>query len=59
MPARSIVLALSLASLLCACKREPSFEERYKTATEKISHSAREIDAQVAGTAAPPDQDEK
>ena len=46
-------LILPIALTLAACKREPDFDERYKAANEKIGRTAREIDAQVAGTGMP------
>lgn len=35
------------ALLLCACEREPSFDERYETAQESIEDKAKELDAQL------------
>ena len=51
-------LILPVALTLAACKREPDFDERYKTASEKIGRTAREIDAQVAGTGTPATEEE-
>lgn len=48
-PAMLVLPLLALGG----CQREPDFEERYKDASAQISQSAREIDAQIAGTDAP------
>jgi PBP1b-binding outer membrane lipoprotein LpoB len=45
---------LALAALLGGCKREPDFDERYDAASKSIVDKAKAIDAQVAGTGAPP-----
>ena len=49
--------ALLLALLLCACRREPDFDERYRQANERISKAEAEIEAQVSGTATPAGED--
>ena len=33
--------------MLTACKREPTFDERYEAAEKEISETAREIDAEI------------
>lgn len=33
--------------LLTACKREPTFDERYEAAEKQIHDTAREIDAEI------------
>lgn len=44
---------------LTACKREPSFDERFDAAQQKVERSARDIDAQIsASDAALPDASE-
>lgn len=53
-----LVLALALAASLGGCKREPTFEERYDAANKSIVERAKRIDAQIAGTAAPPADEE-
>jgi len=40
---RSIVGLLAL-SALCACKSEPTFDERYEAAQEQITDKAEELD---------------
>ncbi len=50
---RAILLAVTLALPLCACKREPTFDERYDAASEKISKTSKEIDARLAATGTP------
>ncbi len=40
---------------LAGCQREPSFDERYDAASDRIEATAREIDARIAGTDAPKD----
>lgn len=47
--------ALALALLLTgtACKREPTFDERYEAAQKKIGETSEEIDAELAGRATP------
>ncbi len=40
--------------LLVACKREPTFDERYEAAGKEISDTAREIDAEI-GNISPTD----
>lgn len=42
---RIAVLALVVA--LCACSREPSFDERYSEAENEIEERARELDEQL------------
>jgi PBP1b-binding outer membrane lipoprotein LpoB len=55
---RRIVLpVLVLAALLGGCQREPDFDERYDAASKTIVDKAKAIDAQVAGTGTPPDED--
>lgn len=54
-----ILLPMAFASTLSACKREPDFDERYQAADAKIRQSAQEIDAQVAGTGAPAEEEQK
>lgn len=45
-----------LALLLTGCKREPSFDERFDAAQEKIGKAAQAIDAEIsASEAAVPD----
>ncbi|MPS69203.1 MAG: hypothetical protein E2586_11965 [Novosphingobium sp.] len=48
----SLLLVAILA--LSACHREPSFDERYETASKKIGETAKDIDAQITGTGTPP-----
>lgn len=50
---RAILLAMTLALPLCACKREPTFDERYDAASEQISETAEEIDARLEATDVP------
>ncbi|GLK45144.1 MULTISPECIES: hypothetical protein [Novosphingobium] len=49
-----LITALVLAAILGGCKREPTFEERYKAANKTIVDRARQIDAQIAATGSPP-----
>ncbi|MFT4054455.1 MAG: hypothetical protein QM681_08100 [Novosphingobium sp.] len=49
-----LIVAFALAALLGGCKREPTFEERYKAANKTIVDRAKEIDAQIAATGSPP-----
>ncbi len=53
---RVLILLAGLVAL-SGCHKEPSFEERYDAANEKIAKRARDIDAQIAGTATAPAQD--
>lgn len=53
---RVLILLAGLVAL-SGCHKEPSFEERYEAANEKISKRARDIDAQIAGTSTPPAED--
>lgn len=39
--------ALMIIVLLAACKREPTFDERYDTAEKQIRDTAKEIDAEL------------
>jgi len=52
---RVLILLVGLAAL-SGCHKEPSFEERYEAAIDRIAKRARDIDAQIAGTgtATPP-----
>lgn len=50
--------AFALVALLSGCKREPTFEERYKAANRTIVDRARQIDAQIAATGSPPLEDD-
>jgi hypothetical protein len=49
----ALVPLVGLLVPLCACKREPTFDERYDAATRKIVDKAKAIDAQVSGAPAP------
>lgn len=49
-----LIAAFALVALLGRCKREPTFEERYKAANKTIVDRAKEIDAQIAATGSPP-----
>lgn len=49
-----LIVTLALAALLSGCKREPTFEERYKAANKTIVDRAKQIDAQIAATGSPP-----
>jgi hypothetical protein len=51
---RGLMLVLPLAMSQTACKREPTFEERYEKAREGINRKAKEIDARIAATGSPP-----
>ncbi|KHK91330.1 hypothetical protein [Novosphingobium malaysiense] len=53
MGTRAVVVAVALATLLAACKREPTFDERYEAAQTKISQTEEEIDARLGATEAP------
>lgn len=44
---------LAVLVLLCACKREPTFDERYDAAAKQITKTAKEIDADISATGAP------
>jgi hypothetical protein len=48
----ALVSLCPLLVSLCACKREPTFDERYDAATRKIVDKAKAIDAQVSGAPA-------
>ncbi|PNU06153.1 hypothetical protein [Novosphingobium guangzhouense] len=50
----ALLAALGAVVLLSACKREPTFDERYDTANKAIVDRAKQIDAQIAGTGTPP-----
>lgn len=55
MPSRPLVRALSallLVAALSACKREPSFDERYAGAKTAIQKKAAELDKDMAKRAA-------
>jgi len=45
------VMAVAGLAMLAACHKEPSFEERYDAASEKVSQRAKEIDAQISASA--------
>ncbi|GFE74223.1 hypothetical protein [Novosphingobium sp. TCA1] len=51
---RRAFFVLAGAAALSACHKEPSFEERYDAASEKIEQRAKAIDAQISGTGTPP-----
>ncbi|MFC0203360.1 hypothetical protein [Novosphingobium soli] len=51
---RCAVALGALLVLLSGCKREPTFEERYEAANHTVVERAKQIDAQIAGTGAPP-----
>lgn len=38
---------LFVTVLLCACEREPTFDERYRTAQDRIEDKAVELDAEL------------
>ena len=44
---------LTILVLLSACKREPTFDERYQTAEKQIRDTAKDIDAAIEATGAP------
>ena len=46
-------MALAGLVALAACRQEPTFEERYDTASETIRERAKSIDAQISATNAP------
>lgn len=48
MHAVAIGIALSVLLSLSACKREPSFDERYDSARKAISAKAGELDRDMA-----------
>lgn len=48
----ALVPLIGVLVSLCACKREPTFDERYDAATRKIVDKAKAIDAQVSGAPA-------
>lgn len=52
---RSVSIPILCLLALAACRREPSFDERYDAANEKIRDTAAQIDAQMseAPTSAP------
>lgn len=54
MRGRALPVAMAALLALAACHREPDFDERYDAASAKISQAAADIDAQIAGTSAPP-----
>ncbi len=41
------IAVLAVAVALCACSREPSFDERYSGAENEIEERARELDEQL------------
>ncbi len=47
---RLAIAALTLA--LCACSREPSFDERFSESENEIEDRARELDEQLNGAEA-------
>lgn len=51
--AKPWIAALSLLAGLTACSAEPDFDERYEAANAKITKTARDIDARIAGTGVP------
>lgn len=55
---RAAFIVLALGGLLAGCHREPSFDERYDTANKTIADRVKAIDGQIAGTAAPPVDEE-
>ena len=52
MRAGGFVLALGALAALAACKREPSFDERYAGAQKAIHEKAAELDKDMATRAA-------
>ncbi|VWX51442.1 hypothetical protein [Novosphingobium sp. 9U] len=48
----SVALALAALAALSACKREPSFDERYASAQKAIRDKAGELDRDMATRAA-------
>lgn len=54
---RGAALSLLMLAALAACKAEPDFDERYEAANAKITKTARDIDARIAGTEAPPQEE--
>lgn len=51
------LLACLLLIPISGCKRQPSFDERYDAATHDVVKRAKSIDAQVAASTAPPDEE--
>jgi hypothetical protein len=45
--------ALAILALLSACKREPTFDQRYDAAAKHINQTAKEIDAEISATGVP------
>lgn len=45
---RTLFVAVLACCALGACKKEPSFDERYEAARQEIDRTAREIDAQIS-----------
>ncbi|KQM17493.1 hypothetical protein [Novosphingobium sp. Leaf2] len=54
---RAVLPVLAILLLTGGCKRQPSFDERYDAATHDVVTRARTIDAQVAASTAPPDEE--
>ncbi|WP_374412335.1 hypothetical protein [Novosphingobium colocasiae] len=50
---RAAAIGLGLLLALAGCRREPDFDERYKSAQERIARTAADIEAQVDATGAP------
>lgn len=46
------VLMSAVALALCACGREPSFDERFSESENEIEDRARELDEQLNGAEA-------
>jgi hypothetical protein len=45
---RSVLCCLALVLTTAACKREPSFDERYAGASKAIAQKAHELDTEMA-----------
>lgn len=47
---RAVTILAGLSVLLCACEKEPNFDERYARTEKEIGQRATEIDQDLAGT---------
>ena len=47
------LMALAILVVLGACKREPTFDERYEAAEKQIRDTAKDIDTEISQTGTP------
>lgn len=51
---RRVLPWLILVALTSACKREPTFDERYAATQKRIEGKSKQLDAELAGPTAAP-----